>query len=215
MKPTIDKAWKHLKTINHHKMLVMGLCFKLGLYRQGVLHDLSKYHPTEFMTGAKYFQGDRSPNNAEREDRGYTAAWLHHKGRNLHHMEYWIDYGLDEHHQMTGMKMPTCYVVEMFADRIAACKNYQGEAYTKRSPLIYYEKGKGHYLMHEETERLLEFMLRMLACYGEEKTFYYIRKHILKNNGRYGVFRGIFQAGKDEYDGYEVLAHFKRPGQSR
>ena len=81
------KAWKHFCTINHHKMLVMKGCFKVGLYRQGLLHDLSKYSPTEFLVGCKYFQGNMSPNNAEREDKGYSAAWLHHKGRNKHHME--------------------------------------------------------------------------------------------------------------------------------
>lgn len=100
------KAWKHFCTINHHKMLVMKGCFKVGLYRQGLLHDLSKYSPTEFLVGCKYFQGNMSPNNAEREDKGYSAAWLHHKGRNKHHMEYWIDYGPDKCTGITGMKMP-------------------------------------------------------------------------------------------------------------
>lgn len=110
------KAWKHFCTINHHKMLVMKGCFKVGLYRQGLLHDLSKYSPTEFLVGCKYFQGNMSPNNAEREDKGYSAAWLHHKGRNKHHMEYWIDYGPEKCTGITGMKMPTKYVVEMFID---------------------------------------------------------------------------------------------------
>ena len=207
MKPTWEKAVGHFKTINHHKLLVMELCFKLGLYKQGLLHDLSKYAPIEFLVGAKYYQGDRSPNNAEREERGYTAAWLHHKGRNLHHMEYWIDYSIEEEdHKMAGMKMPTRYVVEMFADRVAACKNYQGAAYTDRSSLTYYEKGKGHYMLHHETARLLEFMLRMLAVYGEEKTCRYIRRYILKND-RYCKRRGIRSCG--EYDGYEVLQKYR------
>ena len=74
--------WKHFKTITHHKILVAKGCFKVGLYKQGLLHDMSKYSPTEFWVGAKYYQGTRSPNNAEREDIGYSSAWLHHKGRN-------------------------------------------------------------------------------------------------------------------------------------
>lgn len=69
------KWWRHLKTINYHKWLVMRYCFRLGMYKQGLLHDLSKYSLTEFMVGAKYYQGNRSPNNAEREDKGYTSAW--------------------------------------------------------------------------------------------------------------------------------------------
>ena len=107
------KAWKHFCTITEHKIMVMRHCFKIGLYRQGLLHDMSKYTPTEFIPGCKYYQGYRSPNNAEREEKGYSAAWLHHKGRNKHHYEYWIDYSLGPVKGMTGMKMPNRYVAEM------------------------------------------------------------------------------------------------------
>ncbi len=174
------KAWQHLRTILHHKNLVRKGCFKVGLYKQGIMHDWSKYTPTEFLVGCKYYQGTASPNNAERADKGYSSAWLHHKGRNKHHLEYWIDYSADTGY-MTGMRMPTKYVVEMFIDRISASKNYQKEKYTNRSPLEYYEKGKGHYIMHEETRALLEQLLQMLADEGEEKVFDYIRTDILKN----------------------------------
>ena len=100
------KALQHLKTINHHKWLVCQGCFKVGLYKQGLLHDLSKYSPTEFLVGCKFYQGTRSPNNAEREVKGYSAAWLHHKGRNRHHYEYWLDYSTDLNEGIIGMKMP-------------------------------------------------------------------------------------------------------------
>ena len=179
------KWLEHLKTINHHKMLVMELCFKAGLYRQGLMHDLSKYQPVEFMVGARYYQGNRSPNAAEREAVGYSEAWLHHKGRNKHHLEYWIDYSLEEGHQMTGMRMPVKYVVEMFCDRVAACKNYRGEAYTDRDAYDYYEKSKDHYLIHPQTAKLLELLLKMLRDNGEEKTMLFIKYRILrKQKGR-------------------------------
>ena len=107
------KAWKHFCTITRHKNLVLAGCFKIGLYKQGLLHDLSKYSPTEFLVGCRYYQGYMSPNNAERMDRGYSSAWLHHKGRNKHHLEYWIDYDIPssdgdnkDHSGMAGMKMP-------------------------------------------------------------------------------------------------------------
>ena len=174
------KAWKHLKTILHHKALVRAGCFKVGLYRQGLFHDMSKYSPTEFFVGCRYFQGDKSPNNAERESKGYSSAWMHHKGRNKHHLEYWIDYSVDKD-IMTGMKMPVNYVVEMFIDRMSASKNYQKEKYTDRSPLEYFERGRGHYMMHPETEALLEKLLVMLAEKGEDETFRYIRQEVLKN----------------------------------
>lgn len=170
--------WKHLKTINHHKWLVMKSCFRLGLIKQGILHDLSKYSPTEFMIGVKYYQGTRSPNSAEREARGYTTAWLHHKGRNKHHMEYWTDYDL-VNGGMMGMKMPVKYVVEMFCDRIAASKNYNRDKYDDTFPLTYYQKGRPKYLLHPDTEALLEELLRMLAEQGEDAVFEYIKKEIL------------------------------------
>lgn len=174
------KALKHFMTITRHKWLVMKECFRVGLYRQGLLHDLSKYTWAEFRIGCKYYQGNRSPNNAERETIGYSSAWLHHKGRNKHHYEYWIDYGLDGERTMTGMKMPVKYVVEMFLDRIAASKTYKGKAYTNEDPLQYFLIGKGYYMMHAETEALLEKLLRMLAKEGETKTFDYIKYKVLK-----------------------------------
>lgn len=175
------KAWKHFRTITHHRHLVRKGCFAVGLYWQGLTHDLSKYSPVEFLVGAKYYQGDKSPNNAEREATGVSLAWLHHKGRNKHHFEYWIDYGLDEHNGMTGMEMPVRYVVEMYCDRVAACKTYQKEKYTDGSALAYYEKGKGKYMMHPKTAALLSDMLTHLAEHGEEATNDYIRREILKN----------------------------------
>lgn len=184
------KIIEHFKTITHHKILVMEGCFQIGLFRQGLLHDLSKYTPSEFLVGCKYFQGYMSPNNAERLDKGYSSAWLHHKGRNRHHMEYWIDYSVNEADEggrkgMVGMKMPVRYVCEMFIDRVSASKIYQKEKYTDASALAYYNKSKDHYLIHEDTAALLEFMLTMLAARGEQYTFWYVRNYILKGRVPY------------------------------
>ena len=52
--------WLHFKTITKHKLMVMHYCFRIGLYKQGLLHDLSKYTPSEFLVGCKYYQGNRS-----------------------------------------------------------------------------------------------------------------------------------------------------------
>ena len=158
----------------------MKYCFKVGLYKQGLLHDLSKYSPSEFILGVKYYQGTRSPNAAEREKKGYSAAWLHHKGRNKHHYEYWLDYSPNAEVGLQGNKMPVRYVVEMFIDRMAACKTYYGDDYRNDSPLNYFLKNQGHYTMHEDTMELLEKLLTMLANEGEEPTLKYIKKVLLK-----------------------------------
>lgn len=173
-------AWQHFKTITYHKVLVAKGCFRVGLYRQGILHDLSKYSPTEFRVGVKYYQGNRSPNNAEREDIGYSSAWLHHKGRNRHHYEYWIDYGLEAGPNcMIPVPMPDKYIAEMIMDRIAASKVYRGADYVNSDPLDYLLKGKEIIPMHPETLEKLERMLRILAVDGEEALYAAIRRELL------------------------------------
>jgi len=171
----------HFKTITNHKLLVMMYCFKVGLYKQGLLHDLSKYSIVEFSAGIKYYKGYVSPNGVQKTVEGYSSAWLHHKGRNKHHFEYWIDYGINEEDGLKGMKMPTNYVVEMFIDRICASKNYLKEKYTHTQPLSYYEKRKHYYVLHNDVRALLETLLNKLANEGEDKTFIYIKNYILKN----------------------------------
>ena len=173
------KAWKHFKTITHHKYLVMQGCFRVGLYWQGLTHDLSKYTPTEFGIGMRYYQGTRSPNAAEREEKGYSEAWMHHKGRNRHHYEYWTDLNPITR-RYDSVPMPRKYLVEMIMDRIAACKTYQGDAYTPGSALAYFEKSMERNLMHPELKQQLYYLLTMLKDQGEEETFQYIRTHVLK-----------------------------------
>lgn len=172
-------ALGHFKTITHHKLLVMGYCFRVGLIRQGLMHDMSKYSWTEFHIGARYYTGTRSPNALEREKIGYSTAWLHHKGRNRHHLEYWIDYGANM--QLMGHPMPTRYMVELCLDRIAACRVYHGKDYTDRDPLDYLNRSRDSRMMHPETKRQVVEILTMLAEKGERETLQYIRKVVLKN----------------------------------
>lgn len=175
-------ALHHLKTVNHHKALVLKHCWKVGLYKQGITHDLSKFSPTEFKVGINYYQGTRSPNTAERAEKGYSTAWLHHKGRNKHHYEYWIDIKGNMDAAFEGKPMPTRYVVEMFCDRVAASKVYKGDKYTDATSLEYFrlEQSCGEILMHPDTKALLERMLVYLAENGEDKTFHVIRKYVVK-----------------------------------
>ena len=137
--------------------------------------QLSKYSPTEFWAGAKYYQGTRSPNEREREEKGYSAAWMHHKGRNRHHFEYWTDLNMQTK-LYEPVKMPVRYVKEMFCDRVAAGKIYLDDKYTNDNPIEYFLKGNAKTSMHPNTAKLLEGWLMMLQQEGEEKTFAYIKK---------------------------------------
>ena len=157
-KETQPITWKkikgHLRTITEHKLLVMRHCFRIGLYRQGLMHDLSKY-----------------------------MAWMHHKGRYRHHFEYWSDYTMNPTyriHPLQPVQMPRKYVAEMLMDRISASKNYNRGTYTQHDPLQYFERGRSHYLMHPQTHKELHGMLRILDQRGEEELIRFVKDYYLK-----------------------------------
>lgn len=164
----------HLITITRHRHKVIANCFRAGIFWQGLFHDLSKYSPTEFIEGIKYYQGNRSPNEKSREINGCSYAWMHHKGRNRHHFEYWTDINLKTG-KYEPVEMPLKYVIEMFCDRVAASKIYGKDKYTDDYALNYFLRKKGNRSIHPKTSELLEKLLRMLAEKGEKETFKYIR----------------------------------------
>lgn len=176
----MKKFFKHFMTITKHRHEVIKNCAKCGILWQGLLHDLSKYSLTEFLPGVKYYQGTRSPNDKAREEVGYSKAWMHHMGRNRHHFEYWHDYSVEHKGFMKPVKMPLNYLVEMFCDRVAASKIYQGDNYTDSSAYDYFMAAKHRRaeLIHQDTSDTLEQLLFMLKNEGEDKTFAHIRKLI-------------------------------------
>ncbi|MBE5957565.1 MAG: catalase [Lachnospiraceae bacterium] len=175
----IGRVIGHFSTITKHRHQVIKHCFKAGIPIQGLGHDLSKYSPVEFFQGVKYFTGDRSPNEGERKEYGYSKAWLHHKGRNRHHFEYWTDYN-NTSHKVEPVEMPDRYVAEMFCDRLAACKIYNKEKYKQTDALEYFNKRKGKRFIHQKTSDKIEMLLKMVAEKGEDETFKYIRNNLVK-----------------------------------
>lgn len=189
----------HFKTVTEHRMLVMKYCFKCGLYYQGLTHDLSKYSPVEFINGCRYYQGYRSPNNEEREHKGYSEAWLHHKGRNRHHYEYWVDYCSEvslapaASGGMIPVEMPRRYLAEMICDRVAASRIYNKGHYTDDMPLRYFERSMDKIFMHANTKKELHAFLKMIAVFGEERTFRFIRERYLR--GQFGGSVSVKEIG--------------------
>lgn len=173
----IKNFFGHFYTITHHRHEVIKNCIKAGIFWQGLFHDLSKYSPTEFFVGVKHYQGYRSPNAEEREMYGYSKAWLHHKGRNKHHFEYWTDYD-EKTKKLVPIEMPKKYLVEMFCDRVAASKIYKKKDYTNSSPLEYFLLAKGVRFVNDKTSDTLEGFLRMLAQKGEKETFKALREYL-------------------------------------
>lgn len=154
----MNKYFKHFKTVSKHKWYVFRECTACGIFWQGLIHDFSKYGITEFASSARYFQGTRSPIEAEKEALGYSKAWLHHKGHNKHHWEYWTDFADDG--SIITNKIPYNYVVEMMCDWIGAGKAYGKEKWTQHEPLNYYNKVRAGRYFHKDTENLLLFFLK-------------------------------------------------------
>ena len=146
----MNKALSHLHTINEHKLKVTWLCFRCHLYKQGLLHDLSKYSYIELKTGFHYYQGFRSPIDAEKEEKGYSLGWLHHKGRNKHHWEYWVDWDSSNGEYILS-DIPEKYLKEMYADMIGASKAYNKGKFDKKEPFNYFNvKCKGWHIKEND-----------------------------------------------------------------
>ncbi len=171
---------KHFSTITKHRHRVIRHCAKAGIFWQGVRHDLSKYTPTEFLNGIRNYQGYRSPNEQERETKGYSEAWMHHKGRNRHHFEYWTDYN-PKTKKVEPVAMPLRFVAEMFCDRLAASKIYNKNNYNNNQPLDYFLKGKDRRIIHPQTSDLLEGWLVLLKEQGEDAVFKTIKTALREN----------------------------------
>ena len=174
-----QRFFGHLGTVLKHKRYVRRACFKMGLFRQGIFHDLSKFSPTEFIPSVKYYSGRLSPNAVDRKINGASMAWLHHKGRNRHHFEYWIDYSASSAEYAFGCKMPLKYVAEMIADRYAACVAYNKDEYSKGDAWAYYQRALDVIIMDKDTKAVLEKALTVMADEGEEAAFKYM-KELLK-----------------------------------
>ena len=170
---------KHFNLITHHRWLVFKLCCRIGEPWRGLVHDLSKYSPTEFFESAKFYVGTHSPITEAKKKNGYSKAWLHHKGRNKHHFEYWMDYS-NVTHRNDPVEMPYNYVVEMFCDRVAASKIYNGSLYKETDPIDYFNAKHGQRTIHPKTSDEIEKLLKMLASEGEDATFAYIREQMKK-----------------------------------
>lgn len=176
----------HLHTINKHRFIVLCLCFKCGMYYQGLVHDLSKYSPSEFIPSVKYFQGNRSPISREKEVIGYSECWLHHKGRNKHHFEYWLD-RKGKTTEIYAYPMPFRYVLESIMDKISASKVYNKDIYTDSTPYDWFMNSMESKCVNEVNAKQFEHLLLYLKENGEEKALKYYKSLYKKYKNEYIV----------------------------
>jgi len=170
----IKNLFLHLHLINKHRFKVFRLCAKAGIPFRGLVHDLSKYSPTEFIESIKYYSGDESPITNCKKINGYSKAWLHHKNKNKHHFEYWYDV----QGPVKAVLIPYKYTVEMICDNIAAGMTYQKDKWTTSEPLEYYLKSDKSRYIHPKIDRVLMDTYMMLEKEGIDAT---INPKVLKN----------------------------------
>lgn len=129
MEPRIKlkNIFKHFHKICTHKKWVFRYCREASITWRGIKHDLSKFSPTEFWESVRYYQGDSSPIDAAKKDKGWSKAWMHHKGRNSHHYEYWMD-NFDNGGE--ALIMPFDDALELLCDYLAAGRAYMGKGFS-------------------------------------------------------------------------------------
>lgn len=157
---------KHFILITKHRFVVFKLCCKAGIPFRGIVHDLSKYSITEFKESIKYYNGNHSPIIEAKKDKGYSEAWLHHKGRNKHHPEYWYDFNAP----CKTPIMPYKYTAEMLCDKLAAGIIYQGNAWTNDYQLKYWMKEKEIIKINDELKDLCTDFFTQVSINGIENT---------------------------------------------
>lgn len=161
----IKNFFLHLHTVNKHRFYVFKLSIKAGIPIRGLLHDLSKYSPVEFWEGVKYYNGKRSPISLCVQENGYSKAWLHHKGKNKHHFEYWIDFATEN----KALIIPYKYAVEMICDTLAASLVYNGKDWKNDTQLKYYNNRKDKEYINPKIQKLLLTVYEQIAKDGIDK----------------------------------------------
>ena len=192
----IKKLIGHTKTIIKHKWIVFKLACRAGIPWRGFVHDLSKFSPTEFGESVKYYVGTFSPITEAKKNKGYSAAWLHHKGRNKHHLEYWIDTNTNSVAQM----MPYKYVVEKVCDDLSAGIVYSGKNWKTDVQYNYYMRQREYVVINPKTDHFLTEVFLQVKNNGINKTIkkknmkLLYKKYCIDDNNKY-----IYKCEKGEW----------------
>lgn len=159
------KYLRYLSYVLRHKWFVLIECCRLGIIWRGIVHDLSKFRPSEFFPYAEHFFGQGIGISTGRDKTGYynsaevgktvfQIAWLHHQHRNPHHWQYWVQVP-DARGFPTYFEMPDTYRKEMLADWRGA-----GRAQGKGDDVVeWYTKNKDRMRIPPATTEWIEIQL--------------------------------------------------------
>lgn len=190
------KILGHLKTVLIHKFFVGKYCFMCGLYWQGIIHDLSKFSPTEFIESCKYYTGDRSPIDNCKDQNGYSYCWFHHRGRNYHHWEMWVD---NFERGITRHKIPFKYTLEMMCDFLAAGRAYNGKGFTIDNEYEWWLKKRQVALINRETLMFMDVLFWAMKNHGI--------KNVLKDRMYIGRLKWLYENEPEQLAEYSPFEY--------
>jgi hypothetical protein len=169
------KHWRYLKYVLRHKWYVFLYGCQLGIPLLALLHDNSKFRPSEWFAYVEFFYGgpkrlwaevtgyekthyfdSARRNSKEGVKEAFDYAWLHHQKRNKHHWQYWVLTN-DEEGQR-ALFMPDRYRREMLADWKGAGRAINGV----EDALGWYGKNRDKMTLHPETRAWIEQELSYL-----------------------------------------------------
>lgn len=125
-----------------------------------VIHDLSKFLPSEFFSYADFFYGKNSPVQKGKEiervldiilQNRFDAAWLKHIHRNPHHWQYWVL--REDQGNIKIVPMPRQYLVEMLCDWQGASRAIRGKNANARE---WYRSQWNKMQLHAETREIVD-----------------------------------------------------------
>ncbi len=147
--------WSYLKYVVRHKWFVFLECCKLGIPLLGIIHDWSKFLPSEWFPYVRSFYNPDGTSRHVRDGTGYydphsigekfDCAWLHHQHWNKHHWQHWTLVQDEDEDRL--LPMPSKYRREMLADWHGAGRAITG----KENTCAWYEENKGKIQLHPET----------------------------------------------------------------
>jgi len=146
--------WKYFKYIVNHKWNVFIECFKTKQFFHGIVHDISKFLPSEFIPYAKFFYSknrEKEYKQSDENDTNFQKGWCHHQKRNKHHWNYWVS--VTRKDEIEAIPMATKYIMQMIADWNGMGRKFGGK--TKD----YYLKNKDTMILHPKTIKIIESIL--------------------------------------------------------
>lgn len=148
-----SKYFRYLCYVLRHKWYVFLESCKLGIPLRGILHDLSKFKPSQWFPYVNYFCASDAAKPKAKE--AFEYACLEHYHLNPHHWQYWIlrkDNG-----ETKILPMSDQYRREMLADWRGAGRAKNGYNDSRE----WYLKNKDKMLLHQETRDWVEKQLNV------------------------------------------------------